>query len=125
MDGSLKRVLIVDDDADIRAALRAVIESAGYAVEEAANGEDGLLAAQRCRPDVILADLMMEEVNSGADLALSLREQGCTCPVLLLSSAGEPVSRNINPADYGLQGVLQKPVPPAVLLETLRRVTTD
>lgn len=125
MDGSPKRVLIVDDDADIRAALRAVLESAGYAVEEAANGEDGLLAAQRCRPDVILSDLMMEEVNSGAEMALSLREQGCDCPVLLLSSAGEPVSRNINPADYGLQGVLQKPVPPAVLLETLRRLAKD
>ncbi|MBW7864034.1 MAG: response regulator [Candidatus Hydrogenedentes bacterium] len=122
MQEPVKRVLIVDDDADIRAALRAVIESAGYTVEEAANGEDGLLAAQRCCPDVILADLMMEEVNSGAELALSLRDQGCGCPVLLLSSAGEPVSRNINPSDFGLQGVLQKPVPPAALLEALRRV---
>ena len=62
-----KRIVVVDDDADMRAAIRVVLAAAGCAVEEASNGEDGLLLAQKSRPDAVLADLMMEEINSGCD----------------------------------------------------------
>ena len=63
----------------------------------------------------------MEEVNSGVDMVRVLRERGCVCPVFLLSSAADTVKHNIRPGDYGLDGLLQKPVAPDTLLETVRK----
>ena len=116
-----RHALIVDDDPDMRAALRVVLEAAGCGVDEAATAAEGLEAAARTCPSLILADLMMEEVNSGVDMVRVLRERGCVCPVFLLSSAADTVKHNIRPGDYGLDGLLQKPVAPETLLETVRR----
>ncbi len=54
-----KRVLIMDDDAGLRAGIRAVLEPAGYAIVEAADGPEGLAKAESLRPDVILLDVLM------------------------------------------------------------------
>ena len=54
----------------------------------------------------------------GSDAAI---ERGCVCPVFLLSSAADTVKHNIRPGDYGLDGLLQKPVAPDTLLETVRK----
>ena len=60
-----KRVLVVDDDPDIRETVRLVLEDEGYAVEEAGDGAAALalLRAAPSRPDVILLDLMMPIMN--------------------------------------------------------------
>jgi CheY-like chemotaxis protein len=55
----MKRVLIIEDDADIREALSMLLEAEGYECAHAANGAEGLALVRRHRPDVILLDLMM------------------------------------------------------------------
>ncbi len=117
---SKKTVLTIDDDKDIRDALRIVLEAEGFAVEEACNGESGLEAAKASTPDAVVVDLMMETVDAGTIVAKSLRESGYTGPVYLLSSAGDTVRYNIDARDLGLSGIFQKPIDPKTLVATLK-----
>lgn len=59
----MQKILVIDDEADLRAALRAALTAAGFAVTEAVNGEDGLLKARTENPDLILLDLTMPHMN--------------------------------------------------------------
>ena len=115
-----KTILTIDDDPDIRAALRVVLESEGFSVGEAANGEEGLKAVERIKPDAIIVDLMMENVDSGSAVAQQLKKNGYKGPVYMLSSAGDTVRYNIDARDLGLAGIFQKPINPATLVATLK-----
>ena len=59
------KVLIIDDDSDYLASTRALLESEGYTVVEASGGQDGLAAARKHHPDLIVLDLMMESLQEG------------------------------------------------------------
>ncbi len=115
-----KTVLIIDDDPDIRAATRIVLESAGFVVGEASTGEEGLKTARKINPDVILLDLMMETVDAGSKVSTQLKEAGFTAPIFLLSSVGDAVRYNIDAKELGLAGIFQKPIDHKTLLSTLR-----
>ena len=119
--GSLKKtVLTIDDDPDIRAALRIVLVAEGFSVGEAASGEDGLKTAERIKPDAIIVDLMMEAVDSGSTVVKELKKQGFEGPIYMLSSAGDTVRYNIDANALGLSGIFQKPVDPKELVKTVR-----
>lgn len=120
-----KTILTIDDDPDIRAALRIVLESEGYAVGEAANGEEGLKSAERIQPDAIIVDLMMENVDSGSVIAQKLKESGFGGPVYMLSSAGDTVRYNLDARQLGLAGIFQKPIDPKTLVATLKAKLKD
>ena len=97
------------------------MESFGYCFVSASSAEDGLRKFKSEKPDLIMADLMMEEVDSGTGLAKDLKLAGCAVPVFLLSSVGDALRNNTNYADLSLTGVFQKPIQPAVLERTLKR----
>lgn len=113
-------ILCVDDDPDILASMKTVIESDGCVVETAASAEEGLRKYRAERPDFVTVDLMMEEVDSGIKLVSRMRVSGPIPPVYMLSSVGEGLSENVDPSQLGLAGVLQKPVAPQILLGALR-----
>jgi hydrogenase maturation protease len=115
-----KTILIIDDDPDIRAATRIVLESAGFVVGEASTGAEGLKVAQRIKPDAVLLDLMMETVDAGSKVSTQLKEAGFSAPIFLLSSVGDAVRYNIDAAQLGLAGIFQKPIDHRVLLTTLK-----
>jgi hydrogenase maturation protease len=116
-----KTVLTIDDDGDIRAALRVVLQAEGFRVGEASSGEEGLAVARNIDPDAIIVDLMMEKVDSGRQVAASLRGSGYSKPIYLLSSAGDTVRWNVNAEALGLTGIFQKPVEPRTLVQTLKQ----
>jgi DNA-binding response OmpR family regulator len=122
---SPKMILTIDDDADIRQALRIVLESEGFSVGEATTGEEGLKIVERAKPDAVIVDLMMETVDAGANVARSLKEKGFAGPVYLLSSAGDTVRYNIDARDLGLAGIFQKPIDPKTLVTTLKMKLKD
>ena len=66
------RILIVEDHLDSREALRALFEAFGYQVMEAMNGREAVEAAVRERPDIILMDIMMPEID-GCDATRMIR----------------------------------------------------
>lgn len=60
-----KRLLVIDDDGDFRVSIRLEAERAGYAVIEASSGEEGLRKLVERRPDVVVLDIMMEDLEEG------------------------------------------------------------
>jgi hydrogenase maturation protease len=119
--GVTKTILIIDDDPDIRSALRIVLEAAGFSVGEASSGAEGLAAAERVEPDAVIVDLMMETVDAGSRLSQELKARGFGGPIYLLSSAGESVRFNIDARELGLAGIFQKPLDHGVLVRTLKK----
>lgn len=113
-------ILYVDDDPDYREAMRAIVESAGYAMSEAESAEQGLEAYRRQRPDLVIVDLMMEEVDSGTSFVKELRLLGNQAPVYMLSSVGEGMSLTADHMALGLAGIFQKPVDRRTLLGVLK-----
>jgi CheY-like chemotaxis protein len=80
------RVLIVDDEADIRATVSAMLEIEGYAVAEAANGADALVAVESDPPDLILLDMRMP-VLDGWGFAAELRRRRHGIPIVVMTAA--------------------------------------
>ena len=113
-------VLCVDDDADLLDALRLVLESGGYAVEQARSAEAGLAKYKEVKPDLVMVDLMMEEVDAGTGLVKELKLLGNDKPVYMLSSVGDNLNQTIDYAELGLSGVFQKPIDNRHLLTVLK-----
>ncbi len=112
-------ILYVEDDADYRDAVRQLLEAHGYEMLEADSGEQGLRVFKAHRPDLILLDLMMEEVDAGTNLLRELRAEGNTAPVYLISSVGDTMTTITNAGELGFAGVFQKPMDNAQLLAVL------
>ena len=114
-------ILCVDDDTDMLDAMKILIENLGYSIVCASTAEEGLKKFKSENPDLIIADLMMEEVDSGTGLAKDLKLAGCSVPVFLLSSVGNALRNNTDYAELSLTGVFQKPIQPEVLARTLKK----
>jgi CheY-like chemotaxis protein len=110
-------VLVVDDDAAIRSAVRDVLESAGIAVETATNGADALEKVSRQRPRLVLLDMRMP-VLDGWGFASALRERGLALPVVVMTAAAD-ASRWAE--EIGAIGVVAKPFGVAELVNAVRR----
>jgi two-component system response regulator (stage 0 sporulation protein F) len=80
-------ILIIDDEEPIRALLRFALEAAGYEVTEAANGRQGLDLYRQRPTDLIIADMLMPELN-GLDLLLELTREFLHAKVIAFSGAG-------------------------------------
>ena len=76
-------VLVVDDEADIRATVSAMLEIEGYEVAEASNGADALVMLEKRRPDLILLDMRMP-VLDGWGFAAELRRRGHRTPIVVM-----------------------------------------
>jgi CheY-like chemotaxis protein len=113
-------ILYIDDDPDFRDSMRAVLEAHEYIVAEAATAEEGLRVYHQAKPDLIIVDLMMEEVDAGTHFVKELASLGNRAPIYMLSSVGNSMNLATDPGSLGLAGVLQKPVEPEVLLSVLK-----
>lgn len=113
-------ILCIDDDRDFLDTIRLVLETSGYLMEEAISAERGLKKYKETKPDLVIVDLMMEEIDSGTRFVKELRLLGNTAPVYLLSSTGDQFFMAIDYTELGLDGVFQKPIQPDILLSTLR-----
>ncbi len=109
-------VLVCDDDAVIREAVRAMLEANGYRVWDAASGEEALAVARERHPDVVLLDLLLPGMN-GQETAIALRGEEDTgdIPVVVLSV--------LTPEQMEVEGAasrLEKPIDEDALLNALR-----
>ena len=113
-------ILYVEDDADFRDSMRTVLEANGYVMIEAATGEEGIRLFKAERPDLVILDLMMEEVDTGTAMVRDLKMAGCNVPIFVCSSAGDALQMSIDYTELGLSGVLQKPVDFNILLTLVK-----
>jgi two-component system alkaline phosphatase synthesis response regulator PhoP len=122
-----KKVLLVDDDYDFLTTTRTVIESGGYQVEEAHNGEEGLQGARKGKPDLIVLDVMMPGMD-GWEVCEALKEDRQTAgiPVIMLTAVASKVKDSSYTHQPGkhteAEDYYPKPVDPAVLLQRIRRL---
>lgn len=113
-------ILCVDDDADFLDSMKTIIESGAYSVETAGSAEEGLRKFKAVKPDLVVVDLMMEEVDSGVNFVKEIKALGPIPPVYMLSSVGDGLNMSTDYSAIGLSGVLQKPINPQILLATLK-----
>lgn len=113
-------ILYIDDDRDFLDSVRAILESNGYNMAEASSAEEGLRVYKETKPDLVIVDLMMEEVDAGTSFVKELQALGNKAPVYMLSSVGDNLSMNTDYSELGLAGVFQKPINPDTMLKLLR-----
>jgi signal transduction histidine kinase len=113
------RVLLVEDDDDLRGSLADVLEAAGYDVEHAANGQEAIeCLSDEAPPDVIVLDLMMPVMDGWQFRAWQKRSPTqVSTPVVVLSANGSPQAAAIDADLY-----LSKPVGRRALVEAVRHV---
>jgi two-component system, OmpR family, alkaline phosphatase synthesis response regulator PhoP len=111
----MEKILVIDDDAATRRLLKETLNSSGYEVAEAANGEDGFQKAQAEKPDLIIADILMP-VRDGYQLAKDLRNNPATAsmPIMMLTGLAEEYDE-LKAFQEGVDDYVIKPVRPRVL----------
>lgn len=112
------RILVVEDDANLAAAIKRGLVAEGYAVDVAFDGRDGLWRASECDYDTIVLDLMLP-VHNGYEVCARLREAGNWTPVLILTAKDGELDE-AEGLDTGADDFLAKPFSFVVLLARLR-----
>ncbi|MDR4494124.1 MAG: response regulator transcription factor [Nitrospirales bacterium] len=112
------RILIVEDDADLSQFIRKGLREEGHAVDQAANGEDGLLFASTYAYDLLILDVMLPKLD-GMELCRQLRAKGNTMPILLLTARAS-IQDKVTGFDIGADDYLTKPFAFAELLARIR-----
>ncbi len=117
-----RRILIVDDDPVILRLLKVNFEMEGFAVMTAENGEDGVAAATRDVPDIILLDVMMPGMD-GLQAAEKLRAQSSTkeIPIIFVSAKAQSVDVKAG-LQAGAVDYVTKPFDPVELVEKVENL---
>ena len=104
---NLKRILIVDDDDEIRDLLEFDIAQSGYFVDTASNGKEGLTKVLNNSYDLVILDVMMPQMN-GFDVCKNIRQAKLSIPVLMLTAKGTIGDKTVG-FDCGADDYLVKP----------------
>lgn len=113
-------ILIVDDEPDIRELVREILDEEGYSVEVAENGESARRARRTRRPDLVLLDIWMPDID-GISLLKEWRESGgLPGPVIMMSGHGT-VETAVEATRLGAWDFIEKPISLAKLLVTVER----
>ncbi|MGI9614017.1 MAG: response regulator transcription factor [Acidimicrobiales bacterium] len=112
------RILVVEDETAMAESLRSGLEAEGFAVDVAADGEEGLWYASEVEYDAIVLDLMLPKVN-GFKVCAQLREREDWTPILMLTAKDGPLDE-AEGLDTGADDYLTKPFSFVVLLARLR-----
>jgi DNA-binding response OmpR family regulator len=118
MDDSVTTVLIVEDDATIARFVELELAHAGYNVVRAADGEQGLAAAEEFGPDLIILDLMLPGID-GLEVAKRMRAMGDNRPILMLTARSE-TQDVVTGFEAGADDYLRKPFEIPELLSRVR-----
>ena len=112
----MSKVLIVDDDETMVELLSGKLRNEGFEIFVANNGHEGLEECEKIKPDLIITDLMMPEMD-GLDFILQVRKNNETIPILGIS--GFPGKREVA-INLGASDFLEKPTNPKVLMQKIR-----
>ena len=116
-----KKILVIDDDVDITDSIKAILVGNGFDAFTASDGKSGLEAVDTVKPDLVLCDMMMEQVDAGSRVAHEIRKKDRKLPVYLLSSIGAATAQNVELDKLGFNGVFQKPISPDHMIKTIKK----
>lgn len=120
-----KQILLVDDDPDFVEAVKVIVESGGYDVQVAYDGQEGLEAVAEQKPDLIVLDVMMPVMN-GHEACAKLKADDATreIPIILLTAVADRVTTSTythrDMLESEAEDYMPKPVEPQELLERIK-----
>ena len=118
---SAKKILVIDDDASIRSLLRQELESKGYEVYEAENGQAAIAKVREVRPDLITLDIIMQGIN-GYDVASILKSDPATLDIpIVIVSVIDDKNKGLH---LGIDSYVTKPVDMAILMREVDLLLT-
>src|SRR5688500_13609922 len=112
------RILVIDDEAEIRRSVRMILEYEGYEVLEASSGPDGVTMAEREAPDLVFLDIKMPGMD-GLDALQRIKASNETLPVVMISGHGT-VSTAVEATKAGAFDFIEKPLSSERVLLTIR-----
>ena len=115
-----KRILVVDDEPNIREVVELYLRRDGFEVEVAADGEAALAAIERKIPELIVLDLMMPVVD-GIEVTRALRQGDYDIPIIMLTAKGEESDRILG-LELGADDYVSKPFSPKELVARVKAV---
>jgi CheY-like chemotaxis protein len=118
----MANILVIDDDATIQLVFSQFLTSLGHEIMQAENGKKGMSMIQETRPDLVITDIMMPEMD-GLEILMQLRSTHDSVPVIAISGGMRslPVNFLQQAKLFGARYVFEKPVP----LEVLRNAVTE
>ncbi len=120
MNSKRPKLLIADDEADLLAELKPLMERSGYQVLSAGDGARALEIIARERPDIVILDVLMPRLD-GRDVLRSLRQSGDWTPVILLTKINTAAERVLS-LQEGADDYLNKPFDPLELVARVQAV---
>ncbi len=114
------RILVVDDERNIRKNLGMMLEAAGYAVDTAGNGEEALTKIQEQHYDIAFVDLQMPKMG-GLELTCFLRGQNSTTAIVILTAYGS-VANKVEAMKLGATDFLEKPFDPKAMQRLVEEI---
>ena len=116
-----KRILVIDDEPDFVRVVQLRLEAAGYDVSVAFDGMQGVSAAHKEKPDVIILDIMMPAMHGHRVCeALKKSSKTWTIPIIYLTAKGSKEDEELA-YKLGAEHFLTKPYDPQILLETIKK----
>jgi two-component system, NtrC family, nitrogen regulation response regulator NtrX len=112
------RILVVDDEAEIRRSVRMILEYEGYDVQEASSGPEALAIIERETPDLVFLDIKMSGMD-GLDALQRIRQTNESLPVVIISGHGT-VSTAVEATKLGAFDFIEKPLASERVLVTIR-----
>jgi CheY-like chemotaxis protein len=118
----MAKILVIDDDATIQLVFSQFLTSLGHEIMQAENGKEGMSIIQETRPDLVITDIMMPEMD-GLEILMQLRSTHDSVPVIAISGGMRalPVNFLQQAKLFGARYVFEKPVP----LDVLRSAVTE
>lgn len=128
----MAKILIVDDDPDIRIAIGSILRSRSYEVIEACNGQEGLIKLKEEKPDLMLMDLLMPKMDGFAvikELQNAQWRHYHNMPILIMSSIREEASQRRYELEtgrpLGADDYIEKPIEPFALLYRIEKLLSE
>jgi CheY-like chemotaxis protein len=123
------KIVVVDDDQDIRDSLQAILEAKQYTVITAADKNEGMEKIRTEKPDLAILDVMMTTWEDGFEMARELKkdQQLNTMPILMLTGVRDKTGIDFksaagDPTWCPVDGFLEKPIQPEVLLPEIEKL---
>jgi len=115
-----ERILVIDDEVDIRILLKEYLADEGYVVEVAQDGREGLEKARLFRPHLVVTDIFMPQVD-GIEVILALTKSHAGLPIIATSQGGAVCRHRFleEARQFGAIAILEKPFSLSALLEKI------